>query len=219
MDTHKNAPLTPKGRETMVGAVIGGPNQRLRGGSKTVAKWVNVSGPREFDGSHDRSSRPSSLPSQTAPPTAAAVEAFAAAALHRPADRRRGAELVQRKPHQKPAGSLQAFRGPDRPTAADDGAGSCGSLRPLKNRAASLRPRPARLASPALSCAYLAPLSRAAPCFAALGCAGLCQACALAIADDIRNQNRRELPGLRRAQRRRCGDRRNGLWSLGFVPS
>jgi hypothetical protein len=196
MDTHKNAPLTPKGRETMVGAVIGGPNQRLRGGSKTVAKWVNVSGPREFDGSHDRSSRPSSLPSQTAPPTAAAVEAFAAAALHRPADRRRGAELVQRKPHQKPAGSLQAFRVPDRPTAADDGAGSCGSLRPLKDRAASLRPRPR-----------------------ALGCAALCQACALAIADDIRNQNRRELPGLRCAQRRRCGDRRNGLWSLGFVPS
>jgi hypothetical protein len=174
----------------------------------------------EFDGLHDRSSRPtSSLPSQTAPATAAAVGALR---RQRCTGQQIAAEVLslsKGKPHQKPAGGLHAFRGPDRLTAADDGAGSCGSLRPLNDRAASPRPRPARLASPALCCAYLAPLSRAALCFAALSCAALCQACALAIADDIRNQNRRELPGLRCAQRRRCGDRRNGLWSLGFVPS
>ena len=81
MDTHKNAPLMPKGRETMVRAVIGGLSKptvarRFTITPKTVAKWVNVSGPREFDGLHDRSSRPSSLPSQTAPATAAAVEAL-----------------------------------------------------------------------------------------------------------------------------------------------
>jgi hypothetical protein len=81
MDTHKNAPLTPKGREMMVRAVIGGLSKpavarRFTITPKTVAKWVNVSAPREFDGLHDRSSRPRSLPSQTAPATAAAVEAL-----------------------------------------------------------------------------------------------------------------------------------------------
>jgi transposase len=63
MDTHKNAPLTPKGREMMVRAVIGGLSKpavarRFTITPKTVAKWVNVSAPREFDGLHDRSSRP-----------------------------------------------------------------------------------------------------------------------------------------------------------------
>src|ERR1700751_2088060 len=48
----------------------------------------------------------------------------------RAAERRRGDELVQRKPHQKPAAAFRPFEAPTT-TAADDGAGSCGSLRPL----------------------------------------------------------------------------------------
>ena len=46
MDTHKNAPLTPKGREAMVGAVVDGGLPKAAAAhqfntrAKTVAKWV-----------------------------------------------------------------------------------------------------------------------------------------------------------------------------------
>ncbi|HVZ50436.1 MAG TPA: leucine zipper domain-containing protein, partial [Pseudolabrys sp.] len=46
MDTHKNAPLTPKGRELMVRAVVEGgltkvaAAQRFHTTAKTVGKWV-----------------------------------------------------------------------------------------------------------------------------------------------------------------------------------
>jgi transposase len=80
MDTHKNAPLTPKGREAMVRSVMEGgvskaaAARRFNTTPKTVAKWVERFRAEGVDGLRDRSSRPLSLPSQTAPATCAAVE-------------------------------------------------------------------------------------------------------------------------------------------------
>ena len=80
MDTHKNAPLTPKGREMMVRAVVDrGLSKAAAAGQfnispKTVAKWVKRFRAEGVDGLRDRSSRPLSSPSQTTPATAATIE-------------------------------------------------------------------------------------------------------------------------------------------------
>lgn len=82
MDTHKNAPLTPKGREAMVRCVVEGGlskavvARQFNTTPKTVGKWVKRFRADGVDGLRDRSSRPLSLPSQTAPATCAAVEAL-----------------------------------------------------------------------------------------------------------------------------------------------
>jgi transposase InsO family protein len=82
MDTHKNARLTPKGREEMVGAVVDGglsKAEAARGYNttpKTVAKWVERFRREGADGLRDRSSRPLSSPSQTPRATCDAVEAL-----------------------------------------------------------------------------------------------------------------------------------------------
>uniref|UniRef100_UPI0004822681 leucine zipper domain-containing protein n=5 Tax=Bradyrhizobium murdochi TaxID=1038859 RepID=UPI0004822681 len=71
MDTHKNAPLTPKGREAMARSVVDGGLSKAAAGrqfnttAKTVAKWVERFRAEGVDGLRDRSSRPHSLPSQT----------------------------------------------------------------------------------------------------------------------------------------------------------
>lgn len=80
MDTHKNARLTPKGREEMVRAVVDGglskaaAARRFNTTAKTVGKWVGRLRAEGVEGLRDRSSRPLSSPSQTAPATCAAVE-------------------------------------------------------------------------------------------------------------------------------------------------
>jgi transposase InsO family protein len=82
MDTHKNAPLTPKGREAMVRAVVdfglsqAAAARQFNTTPKTVAKWVGRFRAEGVDGLRDRSSRPHSLPSQTQPATCTAVEAL-----------------------------------------------------------------------------------------------------------------------------------------------
>lgn len=82
MDTHKNAPLTPKGREAMVRSVIEGDLTKAAAApqfnisAKTVAKWVKRFREEGVDGLRDRSSRPLSSPSQTLPATCAEVEAL-----------------------------------------------------------------------------------------------------------------------------------------------
>jgi transposase InsO family protein len=82
MDTHKNAPLTPKGREAMVRSVTEDGLSRTVAARqfnttpKTVAKWVERFHAEGVDGLRDRSSRPLSLPSQTPPATSAAIEAL-----------------------------------------------------------------------------------------------------------------------------------------------
>jgi transposase-like protein len=82
MDTHKNAPLTPKGREVMVRSVIEGGLTKAAAAlqfnvsAKTVAKWVKRFHEEGVDGLRDRSSRPLSSPSQTLPATCAEVEAL-----------------------------------------------------------------------------------------------------------------------------------------------
>jgi transposase len=82
MDTHKNAPLTPKGREAMVRSVVEGRLSKAAAARqfnvtpKTVAKWIKRFRAEGVDGLRDRSSRPHSLPSQTPVATCAAVEAL-----------------------------------------------------------------------------------------------------------------------------------------------
>lgn len=80
MDSHKNARLTPKGREGMVRAVVdSGLNKaevarRYNTAVKTVSKWVERFRKEGIEGLRDRSSRPHSSPSQTPQATCAAVE-------------------------------------------------------------------------------------------------------------------------------------------------
>jgi transposase InsO family protein len=82
MDTHKNARLTPKGREEMVRAVVdGGLSQaaaarQFNTTPKTVDKWCRRFLMEGVEGLRDRSSRPLSSPSQTPQSTCAAVEAL-----------------------------------------------------------------------------------------------------------------------------------------------
>ncbi len=80
MDTHKNAPLTPKGREMMVRAVVhcglskAAAARQFNTTPKTVAKWFERFEAEGVDGLRDRSSRPHSSPSQAKPAVCAAVE-------------------------------------------------------------------------------------------------------------------------------------------------
>jgi transposase-like protein len=80
MDTHKNARLTPKGREEMVRAVVdSGQNcaaaaRKFNTTPKTVAKWVKRFRAEGVDGLRDRSSRPLSSDGQTPQATCDAIE-------------------------------------------------------------------------------------------------------------------------------------------------
>jgi transposase InsO family protein len=80
MDTHKNARLTPKGREEMVRAVVNNglskaaTARRFNTTAKTVAKWVGRFRALGMEGLNDRSSKPLSSPAQTPLATCAAVE-------------------------------------------------------------------------------------------------------------------------------------------------
>jgi transposase-like protein len=82
MDTHKNARLTPKGREEMVRAVVDGGLSKAAAArqfnttAKTAHKWVERFLMEGVEGLRDRSSKPLSSPSQTPQPTCAAVEAL-----------------------------------------------------------------------------------------------------------------------------------------------
>jgi len=82
MNVHKNARLTPKGREGMVRAVVergiskAEVARRFNTTSKTVSKWVNRYLEYGIEGLRDRSSRPKEMPSQTPRATCDAVEAL-----------------------------------------------------------------------------------------------------------------------------------------------
>jgi transposase InsO family protein len=82
MDTHKNARLTPKGREAMVRAVVDSGLSRAATARqfhttpKTVAKWVKRFHADGVAGLCDRSSKPLSSPDRTPPATCVAVEAL-----------------------------------------------------------------------------------------------------------------------------------------------
>jgi transposase InsO family protein len=82
MDVHKNARLTPKGREGMVRAVVVGGLSRtvvarqFNTSAKTVTKWVERFRKDGVGGLRDRSSRPHSSPSQTPLPVRISVEAL-----------------------------------------------------------------------------------------------------------------------------------------------
>jgi len=80
MNVHKNARLTPKGREAMVrdvtdhGLTHAEAARRHCTTSKTVTKWVRRFRNHGVEGLQDRSSRPHSSPSQTAPATRDRIE-------------------------------------------------------------------------------------------------------------------------------------------------
>jgi transposase InsO family protein len=80
MDTHENAPLTPKGREMMVRTVVddglskAAAARRFNTTPKTVFKWIERFEAEGVEGLRDRSSRPHSSPSQATPDVCAAVE-------------------------------------------------------------------------------------------------------------------------------------------------
>ncbi len=80
MDTHKNARLTPKGREEMVRAVVGrgmtpaAAALQFNTTAKTVSKWIDRFRAQGVDGLQDRSSRPHSSPSQTPPAEREVIE-------------------------------------------------------------------------------------------------------------------------------------------------
>jgi transposase-like protein len=82
MDTHKNARLTPKGREEMVRAIVdcglskAEAARRHNTTAKTVAKWVNRFRKEGVEGLLDRWSRPLSSPGQTPQAACDAVEAL-----------------------------------------------------------------------------------------------------------------------------------------------
>ena len=80
MDTHKNARLTPTGREEMVRAVVdhgmtrGAAARQFNTTAKTLGKWVDRFRAEGAGGLRDRSSRPHSSPSQTPLSTREAIE-------------------------------------------------------------------------------------------------------------------------------------------------
>ena len=82
MNSHKNARLTPKGREAMVGAVVNDGVSKAVAARlfhttpKTVGKWVGRFKAQGVDGLRDRFSRPLCSPRQTAAATCAAVAAL-----------------------------------------------------------------------------------------------------------------------------------------------
>src|SRR5262245_48547949 len=82
MDTHKNARLTPKGREEMVRTVVdaglsyAAAARKFNTTPKTVSKWVKRFRAEGVGGLRDRSSRPLSSDSQTPQATCDAVEAL-----------------------------------------------------------------------------------------------------------------------------------------------
>lgn len=82
MNMHKNASLTPKGREAMVRSVVDGGLShpaaafQFHTTSKTVAKWVKRFRAEGISGLHDRSSRPHFSPSQTSAARCAVIEAL-----------------------------------------------------------------------------------------------------------------------------------------------
>src|SRR3954452_18762218 len=95
MNSHKNAPLTPKGREAMVRFVEAGLSKtaaacQFNTTPKTVAKWVERFRAGGVDGLRDRSSRPLSLPSQTAPGSRLADDHAGRVRAPFPANRRSG---------------------------------------------------------------------------------------------------------------------------------
>ena len=79
MDIHKNARLTPRGREHLVNMVLSGQTPKAAGEAvgvcpRTVRKWVGRFGAGGWAGLHDRSSRPHRLRQPTPQPVIDRVE-------------------------------------------------------------------------------------------------------------------------------------------------
>jgi hypothetical protein len=94
MDTHKNAPLTPKGREAMVRCVKAGLSnaaaaRQFNTTPKTVAKWVERFHAGGVDALRDRSSRPLSFAKPNSACHMRGGRGIAAPAPHRQANRGR----------------------------------------------------------------------------------------------------------------------------------
>ena len=81
MDIHKNARLTPRGREHMVTMVLGGQTPKAAGEAvgvcpRTVRKWLDRFRAEGLAGLQDRSSRPDHLRQPTPQATVDRIEAL-----------------------------------------------------------------------------------------------------------------------------------------------
>ena len=81
MDIHKNARLTPRGREHMVGMVVGGQTPKATATAvgvcpRTVRKWLRRFEQEGLAGLQDRSSRPHQLRQPTPQATVERIEAL-----------------------------------------------------------------------------------------------------------------------------------------------
>ena len=130
MNIHKNARLTPHGRERIVRQVESGQTPKAVAEAagvcpRTVRKWVERYRREGLAGLKDRSSRPHRLRRPTPQAIVEQVEALAPPALDRQADRRRSRRLAgHRQPHPQAARAQQA---------SGAGAGRAGA--PLRARA------------------------------------------------------------------------------------
>jgi transposase-like protein len=94
MDVHKNARLTPLGRERMVKMVLGGQTPQAVSEAvgvcpRTVRKWVKRYESEGLAGLQDRSSRPQRLHRPTPQPVIERIETLRRRRLTGQADRRR----------------------------------------------------------------------------------------------------------------------------------
>src|ERR1700694_1650885 len=112
MNSHKNAPLTPKGREAMVRSVTeGGLSQAAAARQfnitpKIVAKWVERFRAEGEDGLQDRSSRPSFIAKPNSACHMRGDRGVAPPAPHRQANCGRSRRVAcHRQPHPAPAGT------------------------------------------------------------------------------------------------------------------
>src|SRR5438874_4481288 len=111
MNVHKNAPLSPKGREAMVRSVVEGGLSKADAAyqfnttPKTVAKWVKRFRAEGVEGLHDRSSRPPFIAKPNPANHVQGRRDVAPAAPHRQANRSRGRSVTGHcQPHPSPLG-------------------------------------------------------------------------------------------------------------------
>ena len=114
MNMHKNARLTPRGRERIVLQVESGQTpeavaQAVGVCPQTVRKWVDRYRREGLAGLHDRSSRPHRLRQPTPQAVVEEVEQATPTALDRQANRRRDGRLTSyNQPCSAAAGAEQA---------------------------------------------------------------------------------------------------------------
>jgi transposase-like protein len=116
MDIHKNARLTPLGRERLVKMVLAGQTPKAASEAagvcpRTVRKWVDRYNSEGLAGLQDRSSRPQRLHRPTPQPVIDRIESLRRQRMTGQGDRRRGRRLGRHgEPCPQAPGAQQAER-------------------------------------------------------------------------------------------------------------